>query len=380
MSQNWTRLLGGALCVRLVLDWTPFAGLRSALSAVILLGVIVCLVQMRARLRNAPLLPWVIAFSFLVAANGLRATDDPVRWMALYIGPWLMLLAGSLAPSDAWWRWSRALMWLAIPAFVWALWGLAAGQPATFILNGYPRLLGAYANPHGHALMLVLWASVGVLWVDRRQGGEWLGAIVAFVAVVLLTFTWVRTAMLMLAIQGTVFFLLRGRRAPLIVGMVLLALTFGLSSGLQERFSDVFAVLSGQAPDAGWGAIGSHRVDIWREILTSFLALGWSAKLLGLGLGAHHGFHKALDPHSEVLALWIQLGVLGPVAWWGGLFRFAWQLRRRSEDPLRCFALSWLVSILITAPISNEVLNRVTFAWWIWATIGLALSSERSED
>ncbi len=379
MSETWTRVLGAALCVRVVLDWSPVAvvpGLRSAASGAVLLALVVVLARHAGRIRGHALLPWIGLFTVLVLGNALRATSDPLRWIALYLGPWLVLYGASLAPVSAWWRWSRLLLWTFVPAAAWGVWGIATDAPSDFVLNGYPRLLGAYENPHGHAVMLVLWASVGVLWAERRAESAVLGAAVAVTAVLLLGFTWVRTAMLMLAIQLGVFFLLRRQRVPILLGGLGVFAAFAVSSGLRERFSDVLALMTGHPPAGGWGAIGSHRVDIWREVLTPFLDGGPSNVVMGQGLGAHHSFHKGLDPHSEFITLWVQLGVLGPLLWFGSLARGGLVLLATPKrNALQCFALSWVVALTLTAPLSNEILNRVTFGWWIWAAMGFALSS-----
>jgi hypothetical protein len=151
---------------------------------------------------------------------------------------------------------------------------------------------------------------------------------------------------------------------------------FGVPA-VRERLSDIIAVLTLSAPDAGWSALGSWRPAIWRDALTAFMDRGPAVWLAGLGLGGHlELWAKPLDPHCEPLALWFQLGVLGPFAW--GLWHATAGLRiARGDSAWRTITLALLAGALATCLVSNTFVARPTLGWILWALLAATARGER---
>jgi hypothetical protein len=368
------------LAARVLLDLahaSGVGGLATVASAVVLLGMLGLVVL---ALRDRVYHPAVYAIAPLVAVLTQAGSPDLAsgRWLALFLGPAVVLLATAAwtGPLDGW-RWSHWVAGAALIPLVWDGWAWLTGQPASFVLNDYPRLLGGYANPHTHAVALAVFVSIGLLWAEAGRGRErWLGAGLAAVALLFLGLTWVRTAMLMVVVQGVVYLWLQGRRRWLLSGAVLVLVLVLAIPGLRDRFFDIGLLLSGTPPEGGWGAIGSWRFRIWAESFAAFAEHGPMAWLFGLGLGAQHTLHKHLDPHSEVLALLYQAGVLAPFCWYAMIVIAGWAARPTGvggrADAFRAHAVGWAAAVGFCAPISNDVLTRVTLTWWVFAALGAA--------
>jgi len=152
------------------------------------------------------------------------------------------------------------------------------------------------------------------------------------------------------------------------------------SAELQERFADVVAVLTASAPDQGWLSLGSWRGRIWIETTETFLGHGpWTA-LTGLGLGEHIGLHKDLGPHSEILSLWFQAGVLAPLLWLALVLGAALAVGQLPRHPVRDHAIALGVAVALTAPLSNDVLTRQTLVWWTFAVLGAASARPQASE
>lgn len=381
--QRLGAVIGAALVTRVLLDLSG-GDVGAPVSGALLLLVGGLALSPRAAPAPRSVVLAAAAFGLLLLLAAARGTD-PLYWTALYGGPAVLALAASRLPTDHGPRWATALALAAALTLAWDAVALATGQPATFVLNGYPRLLGGYANPHTHAVALALFASLGAVGLEvapSRARPAAAGLLVLSTA--FLGFTWVRTAMLMLTVQLVAWLALRGHRKPLAALPVLALLALALSPGLRDRFSDVAAVLSGTAPDGGWAALGSYRGAIWAECWATFSAHGPSALLVGLGTGAHHGLHpKGLDPHSEWLTLWAQGGVLLPVAWYALLATLgvrAVQLAPTrptvAQQALAHHAAAWALALALTAPLSNDVLPRATLGWAVFALLGLSAGGQ----
>lgn len=377
MERRRTAVIGAALVLRVALDLAGVGGVPTVPVA----GALVAVVALAAgndlfagiRHRSSAA---IAGFAGILVLSALRTDTLSPYWLGLYLSPFVVYLAARSVQREAAWRWTWMVGAVATVPLLLDLLALATGQPADHVVNGYPRLLGAYANPHSHAVALAVFASIGLLWLevetDRMRG---VGAALLVVSLAFLGLTWVRTAMLMLAVHTAVFLALRRRWPWLAVGAGLAVVAFLASPGLRDRFGDLVAVLSGTAPEQGWGAVGSWRFAIWQDAVAKFSETGrW---LTGLGLGAHHTLHKDLDPHSEVLTLLFQAGVLAPALWYLALgTAVAEAVAGRGQDgsnramAFGDHAIAWGIAIGLAAPISNDVLPRMTLVWWVFAGLG----------
>lgn len=320
------------------------------------------------------------AVGVLLLLGALRAVEpSALRFGLLYLGPLALIAA---APS--WLRRTDGDLLLravcavgAIPVAI-SLAAWVAGQPAEHVLHGYPRLHGAYDDVHPHALamaMLVVSGSALLLGSGPRGWRAW-GGLIAIGAAACLLATWVRTGMILASVGVALLLEAHARWRAVAACAVVGAVAWALSPELRDRFSDVVAILTGAAPAGGWGALGSWRVVIWSDSLATFADGGAAQIALGRGLGGHIGLHKDLDPHSELLALLFQLGVLGPVAvaWlWAASLRACFRVRRSDIGRL---GLAWLGALAPAALVSNAFLGRLALSWFTALVVAAALSSE----
>lgn len=378
-----------------VLHGLPIAGVGSAGR---LLGASLGLCMLGAGLvaafrdRRHPLLPPAALFAALLVVAAARSVVGPAetaRLLLLYAAP-----VGYAFAVSAWMgevsdqrrmlglTGAAALVPMGLSAAAWM-----AGQPQEHVLHGYPRLLGAYSSHHNHAVAMVVFACVGGLFALRAESVavRLSGALLGGLALLFMGLTWVRTTVLMVGLVAFVALALRGRWR-LLVGLVLLGIAAVLLvPALRDRFSDVGAVLTSRPPEEGWGAVGSWRVAIWADSLRVFAAQGPAAWLGGLGLGAHRTLHRHLDPHQEYLALWFQLGILGPTAWvwmWVIALRDAARVARRStgwDRDVATLTAALVVAVLLTSALSNDFLPRALLAAFTWGLCGLVWARRAPE-
>jgi hypothetical protein len=341
-------------------------------------------VELRPGLTLGQALGSALALAALaVAAADVRALPPPARWVLGVVGGAVIVGAArapslSVAVSNALhllapfavWAVARAaaepavvsvwrrVAWLPVGVSL-AAW--AAGQRGEVVLQGWPRLVGWYANVHSHAAaMAVIGASAGLAALASGRRRE-LPLAVASLACLALTF--VRGGVLFVVVA-----LLAGAPRSRWVRVGAAALVVGSLAVVADRWADLWSLATLEPPAAGWGALGSHRGRIWAESVAAFLSEPVGVQLLGRGLGGQYGLHRHLDPHNELLSLWFQLGPLGPVAWCAALVA-AWRAAR-GEGAGEARGL--LAGAAVLALVGNDVLYRPTLAWWVAGAAGLA--------
>ncbi len=373
----WTPLV---LAARVVLDvtwWiaTPILSFGQLATG----GLLALLVARVATARSVPRDPMVILGVLWVAGLGLaalRAPGLPVTWVwvAHYAGP--IVVAAAVAaerpsPAD-----------LVRPALVALLGVVGLGVllgDGWIVLHDWPRFVGAHGNVHTPAAMLAVGAPVAVTFAAtaRTPGDRWLGLVAAAVATLALAATFVRTAWVWALVAGLVALVVQ-RRLREAGGLLL---TGGGLAALSGRLGTLLDAARGRAPPGGWSKLGSSRVEIWTHTLEHWLDGSPVSWLVGDGPGSHLGVHRHFEPHSEVLALLVQLGLVGLLG--AGLLYVAvgrelWRSARR--DPWGAVALGIWAGVMITAPLSNDFVSRTTAAWWSWALWAAArTASPRTE-
>jgi O-antigen ligase len=364
-------LLCAALAGRLLLDlsWVPLP-VAHALTVVGALGFVVAGAPTA---RVHPMRHTMLAFAAVVCLLGPRsATLGTAVAGAHLLVPLGVLLGAHRLPS----RWSWAVLGAGLVPMGLSLAAWAAGQPDEHVLHGYPRLIGGFRNLHGHAVGMAVLTVLGVAAGSRRDGptaeraAAWA---LAAVAAMCLGASWVRTLWIFVALAVGVLWVRQRRWAVLGAGAVAVVLALVVSPSLQARFADLGAMLTLQAPEAGWGAVGSWRGRIWAESAAAWLSGPAHTVWLGRGLGEHVGLHKHLDPHMEYLSLAIQLGPLGLLAWLALALDALRRCLARSTHEAH-LAAGLLVAVLCTNAVSNDFLTRATLQWVTWAAVAVALS------
>ena len=374
-----TRVLLGVLVARQLLDLVAIVGQGpSQVASVALIAVLAGLGARWGRRPPTDLAAPAVLFLLAVGVGALHPTSltEAARLGLLYASPVLVgWVAWSLAPRPE--AVAGAVCLGAVVPVTTSAVALALGQQHALISHGYPRLTGLYANHHTLALTATLTALLATWLATRRSGALRVGLLgLAAVALITAGATWVRTAAVFVAAVVLLWGLFE-RRWGALAAVALAGLgAVAISSSIRDRLGDILAVLTLTAPEQGWAAVGSWRGAIWRDSLAAFVDRGPLAWVGGVGLGGHLTlWAKPLDPHSEPLALWYQLGVAGPLTWVAVHATTA----RRLWTGDRRFALALLLGAFASCWISNTFVARVTPAWVLWAFVGAALAQGASD-
>ncbi|MCB9689617.1 MAG: hypothetical protein H6738_11295 [Alphaproteobacteria bacterium] len=371
-------VLVGAVPARVLLDLCWRVQLPGGWSAGQVGGAVLVLlaaVLAAARPRSWPSVPGAAAWAAWVVVVAIGAVRAPGLEVGANHALQLLTPAVVLAAWTAWHpaielptAWTRTA-WVPVVA---SLAALALGQPAEHVLHGWPRLLGAYGNLHGHAAAMALFATTGAALALRGVLRAEHAAL-ALAAGTCLLLTWVRAELLFVPLALGVVLVGRRRAGWALLGAMLLPAAVGLLWG---RMGDVVAVLTLTPPEGGWAALGSFRGAIWADATARWWAEGPVSVLLGRGLGGQLGLHRHLDPHSELLSLLFQVGVVGVTVYavaFAGVLHRLW----RSTHPLAPLALGLVVAAGAVGLVGNDVLLRPTVVWWIASVAALA---SRPED
>ncbi|MCB9766071.1 MAG: O-antigen ligase family protein [Alphaproteobacteria bacterium] len=344
-----------------------------------------------------PLLLYLGAMAVAVVRSGqLR---DAAEIMAKYVSPFLlMFLVSTLMDTH---RRRRAFMILITAAssvtLSVSLYHLATGQRFTHFRQGYYRLIGGYANLHNHGLFLLVINTLFFFWfmASTRRRHKMLALLGGALSLICLYYTFVRTAMVGLAVFLLVFLVLE-RRWSLLAGAMVAAVGLLLTNAsLQDRFYDIIAVFS--EDDGSKRTLGSGRIGIWTSSIAEFLKRPPMDILMGLGLGGHYEVTDAyadlyrstkkrenLDSHNDYLTLLFQLGPIAVACYLylqGIVIRRGLELHRWGKRTFDGFLGRYLVAlcaaVFITNFLSNSFISRITVAWLFWGSVGILFSSHR---
>jgi len=265
----------------------------------------------------------------------------------------------------------------------------------TYTLAGYNRLLGGYKNLHTHALMMLV-ISASALWstmwatVNKNRKEQVLFGVFTGGALICMYFTYVRTAILALAICGAVYLLVTGR-TRILVGGALLVFTFILfTPAMQDRFKDLILFI---APDDNVlvrRKLGSGRMAIWTAAITEYVKAPLGDILLGLGIGKHWLLTRGafnpysmasdgyVDPHSDYLTMTFQVGPIATISYLAmqiqvvrsGLIVYKNSPDRHARE-LAAFNIALTAGATVANMVSNSFINRISVGWMAWGLASL---------
>jgi O-antigen ligase len=339
-----------------------------------------------------PFVPYLLMV-FIASFRNLDAREG-VEIVARYLSTFLLMFLVSSFMSTTAKRIRMHVLFTitsVVPILV-SLYYLGAGR-LELELDGYDRLVGGYHNLHNHALMMMLFGCVGVFWLmyARRLGTTILFAVYTLAVLVILYFTYVRTAQLGLVICAMSYLLLR-KRYGLAVSLAALAAVGILSSvTLQDRFDDLVQFFSSEVYESERNALGSGRWALWTVSMKAFLKNPIGDIFLGLGLGKQTTLTEAMysvryyspevgyiDPHNDYLSLMYQMGpaaVICYVAFQIQVMRTGMDLARIGRSPwareLGHFMVAISLTVFFTNFVSNSFISRITVGWYYWGMAGL---------
>lgn len=388
---------------RLVLDllwWLPgnFGSLNLMeiyTGAVTAMAAVLVVLDLR-RVQNHPCTPALLPYVAVLLIGGLRNLElrSAAEIMARYINPLLMTLLVSAYYTERAERVRFAKVTAAtslIPVGV-SVHHLVTGHGSAFMLQGYKRLLGGYENLHNHALMMLVFSAFLIWWtlaVKRWSHRLGLG-LLAGLAVLCLYQTYVRTALLALAVFLVSLLALSGRRGMLAVAGLAGLVVMVATPDLQDRFKDLVLFFAPDESVMSREKLGSGRMGIWTASIGEYLSYPLGDILLGLGIGKHwlltrEAFNPfvlrkggTVDTHSDYLTMTFQVGPLATLSYIVmqlQVLRCGWIVFKRSPDAwsrqFGAFAAALCVAATTANLVSNSFINRATLGWFFWAMAGV---------
>jgi len=389
--------------LRLIIDllwWVPvyvmslnmmelFSGAVAGLAAILFY------LELKRFNRHPAIVPFV-PYLIVIGIAGFRNLDlrEGMEIVARYLSTFLLMFLVS-AFMDTTRKRIRMHVLFTVAAIVpisVSMWYLAQGR-LELELDGYDRLVGGYHNLHNHALMMMLFACVGVFWLlyTRKVGSTIFFGIYVLCACLALYFSYVRTAQLGLLMCVVVHLFLSKRHglAVAMIGMVGVAL---LSSELlQDRFDDLFQFFQSGTFESQRRNLGSGRWALWSVSMTEYLKYPIGDIFLGLGLGRHRILTEPLysahyydpsvgyiDPHNDYLSLMYQMGptaLICYVVFQLQVMRAGMDLRSIGRSPwareFGTFMVALTCTVFLTNFLSNSFVSRVTLGWYYWGMAGL---------
>jgi hypothetical protein len=362
------------------------------------LGFVLLLLELR-RVDRHPSLPPFFVYLGVMAVGAARNLElrSAAEIAAKYVSPLLVLF---LVPAFFTTRASRArfLRWGLAVFFVpvvLALYQYANGQMASYVRDGYHRLLGGYQHPHNHALVMVIVAATALWWWFQET--SWQRKVLPALLLVGSSFalynTYVRTGQLALGVFGVTFLLLTGRREYVAAGLVAAVAFVAVTPAMQDRFKDIVLLLFPDDDIIARHKLGSGRMGIWTASIGSYLDASPADVVLGHGIGKHwlltRGAYNPYkmasdfnrDAHSDYLSMTFQIGPIATISYivmqvqvvW-----VSWKVRAHAVSQRQREFASFMIALMVGATvanvISNSFINRVTQSWMLWAFSGLVFA------
>ena len=292
----------------------------------------------------------------VIAARAWNVLNEGKPFTLVFVGGVLLALAIPHAGDAGYWaRWSLGILCIAPLALVFflesspeegkSIWHFRKGLLALLIVGAGAALLLTFIRGAWFALV------VGVLLLGMLRGS-------------------LRYRQLLLTI-------------PLIAGGVLVAFSPALDR--LEQVADPTSTLFG-------------RIEVWK-LAADWITTSPLVFLSGLGMKAFEYFYilQAAPrvaglywrresflignrPHNEILGFWLDVGLIGLVAFIAALvivIRQAWRIFRGSEDqPLRLFALAFIVGAagIIFGAMGDNVFSQPSVASYFWIMAGLIMA------
>ncbi len=324
--------------------------------------------------------PYEIPILLLLLAGAIAVFVPPDRWHALglyrayFLEPIaIFYIAVDLLrrPADV----RRVLLGLGIGTSIFAVLNVAAfivslaqgtfdlGRPPTALYTSGPEVAMYLEPPLALAAGFVMFANQRR---DRLMALAWMAFLVPA-----LTVTFSRGAYLAIAVLALVAIASSRVRLPLAAGIVVVVVALLQVPLVQRRFAGQFDLGDSQTTIRG-------RLSIF----TDTLAMLRDHPIFGTGLGGYHYLFRGnvleIYPHDVWLTFWVEVGLLGMVAFaliFFGLLYRGWRAFRRASGFQRALLwgvsgsfVLWGVHGLVDSPYWK---NDMSVEFWILAALEL---------
>ena len=348
------------------------------------------------RFNRHPAIVTFVPYLVVIAIAGLRNLDlrEGVEIVARYLSTFLLMFLVSAFMDSTRKRIRMHLLFTltAIVPIAVSMWYLAQGR-LDLQLDGYDRLVGGYHNLHNHALMMMLFACVGMFWLmyTRKVGITVFFGIYVLCACLALYFSYVRTAQVGLLVCVLSYLFLTKRHGLAFSFIAMVGVAVLSSELLQDRFNDLWQFFESSTYESTRRSLGSGRWALWSVSMKEYLKYPIGDIFLGLGLGRHrvlteplysaHYYDPAvgyIDPHNDYLSLMYQMGptaVICYVVFQVQVIRAGLDLKRIGRTPwareFGLFMVALTLTVFVTNFLSNSFVSRITLGWYYWGMAGL---------
>jgi hypothetical protein len=345
-------------------------------------GVLVLLLPQVERVGRHAALPWVLPLLVLLGLAAVRVGGSGAPLLVRLGSPPLVLIAASLylRNPDTAWRYLAVFAVAGLVPLTRSAYSIATGQDYELLAGAY-RLIAGYQNATNHALIMALFAQVGVLGLvaARTRPMQVAAAVYTGVALLAVRESYNRSNVVAMAVFLAVFLVLERRWRLLGLAVPVLIATIGLNDVMQERFAEILSFSSSPSYDASAGDAGSGRWGLWTSSFRVWSSGPAYELLLGRGLGQHFIGDGGIDPHNDYLAITYQAGPLAAGAFLAVLARGAWLGvvgGRAAKDErtrlLAHFGAASTIAAMLTCGITNGYIVRSSAAWYLFAITGIA--------
>lgn len=323
----------------------------------------------------------------VAALVGVVVSASPVtsavEWTRIAAAIAMFFAIEQLALANGGFKWRAiAAVFLAVPVPVIVAAVQAATGDGLFEAAGFSRVTGSFTHSNPFAAFLVvaiLMALAAVAVLSGRRRGLALAVIVLAAPALLLTYT--RGAWLALFIGAVVVGLVL-RRASILAGLLVAGIAVALLiPSVGDRFSTVSDVSAEEDYGPGQDSL-AWRVDYWQRALD----LSAESPVVGIGLKQiADTLPEAKQPHNDFVRAYVELGVLGLIAFAVMLGRFVvigprgTSLLRREGNPSargvdRALAAGFagVAIAFVVMSLTANLMSQAVVLLYVMAVAGLA--------
>jgi len=245
-------------------------------------------------------------------------------------------------------------------------------------IGGFARIQATFLHPNPFAIYCTFLVVFGVALLPAVHGWarRWLVVIVACLGVGLFL-TYARGAWIAAVVGVVTVGLVRGSRKVVLAIVAVVVLVLLVVPSASARFSDVGS--EDRASGVPSNSL-SWRVAYWRDAVE----LAEQNPLSGIGIDmVSVAFVEAVPPHNDYVRVFVEMGVIGALAYLavlGALFGVARRARRCATGPLgRAVAdgHAGVVAAFVVLSLSANVLSQVVLMWYLVALTSVAVAVGR---
>lgn len=264
-------------------------------------------------------------------------------------------------------------------------------------MGGYLRYanFGSYTNLFSYCLFSVFPVSLFLYSISAKRAEKILWLLFMFILLLTIYKTYTRNVWIGVAIIVFFWNLLRKNFKVIFLLLILLFAIILFKSDIQDRFSDIYAILSAQSLSSLDPKLFSNRIAIWASNLDYFFhTSSFLEKLFGNGLDIKERISIIFNPnidapieeHNNYLALLMNTGICGLLMYYlyiFMLFRESFKLLRRTKEIYLKNLAQVFISVLsayVIIGFFTHMIWKVNYQYYFASLAGLIVAANILED